>query len=93
MFFNRQQRMPEVFDTHFQCFSGAVAGNTNTNGYYHLILLLLLLLIGKLGIDEGDKILLPPSALNTLARMDVDWPMLFEVMNESLGKKYEYYYY
>lgn len=63
----RQQRMPEVFDTHFQCFSGAVAG--------------------KLGIDEGDKILLPPSALNTLARMDVDWPMLFEVMNESLGKR------
>jgi hypothetical protein len=41
MYFGRQQRMPEVFDTHFQCFSGAVAGNTNTNGLYHLILLIL----------------------------------------------------
>ena len=41
MFFNRQQRMPEVFDTHFQCFSGAVAGNTITNGYYHLIFIII----------------------------------------------------
>ena len=30
-YMNRQQRMPEVFDTHFQCFSGAVAGNSNSN--------------------------------------------------------------
>ena len=46
-----------------------------------------ILILGKLEIDEGDKILLPPSALNILARMEVEFPMLFEVMNENLGKR------
>mmetsp|Transcript_94536 Transcript_94536/g.185405 ORF Transcript_94536/g.185405 Transcript_94536/m.185405 type:complete len:329 (+) Transcript_94536:76-1062(+) len=38
-------------------------------------------------IDEGDKIFLPPSALDRLARMNVEYPMLFEVTNNQLDKK------
>ena len=42
---------------------------------------------GRTGIDEGDKILLPPSALDVLARMNVEYPMLFELTNVALNKK------
>lgn len=38
-------------------------------------------------VDEGDKIFLPPSALDKLARMNVEYPMLFEVTNNFIGKK------
>lgn len=38
-------------------------------------------------IQEGDKIFLPPSALDKLARMNVEYPMLFEITNESLKRK------
>jgi len=38
-------------------------------------------------VDEGDKIFLPPSALDRLARMNVEYPMLFEVINNRIGKK------
>lgn len=38
-------------------------------------------------MDEGDKIYLPPSALDRLARMNVEYPMLFEITNNSIGKK------
>eukprot|EP01038_Epipyxis_sp_PR26KG_P005696 gene5696-7862_t len=38
-------------------------------------------------VDEGDKIFLPPSALDRLARMNVEYPMLFEVSNNIIGKK------
>jgi ubiquitin fusion degradation protein 1 len=38
-------------------------------------------------IDEGDKIFLPPSALDKLARMNVEYPMLFEITNNVVGKK------
>jgi ubiquitin fusion degradation protein 1 len=37
-------------------------------------------------MDEGDKIYLPPSALDKLARMNVEYPMLFEVTNHTIGK-------
>lgn len=30
-------------------------------------------------VDDGDKIFLPPSALDKLARMNVEYPMLFEL--------------
>lgn len=43
-------------------------------------------LAGK-DVDEGDKIFLPPSALDRLARMNVEYPMLFEVTNNEIGKK------
>jgi Ubiquitin fusion degradation protein UFD1 len=42
---------------------------------------------GRSNIDEGDKILLPPSALDALARMNVEYPMLFELRNDAIGKK------
>lgn len=38
-------------------------------------------------VDEGDKIFLPPSALDRLARMNVEYPMLFEVTNSQIEKK------
>lgn len=41
---------------------------------------------GRDNLEEGDKILLPPSAFETLSRMEVDYPMLFQMTNESLGR-------
>lgn len=38
-------------------------------------------------MDEGDKIYLPPSALDRLARMNVEYPMLFELTNNHIEKK------
>lgn len=37
-------------------------------------------------VEDGDKILLPPSALHTLAHMNVEWPMLFRISNDSLNR-------
>jgi len=34
---------------------------------------------GKSHLEKGDKILLPPSAFDTLARLQVDYPMLFRL--------------
>lgn len=36
--------------------------------------------------EDGDKILLPPSALQQLAHMNVEWPMLFRISNTDLGR-------
>jgi ubiquitin fusion degradation protein 1 len=36
---------------------------------------------GRAHLEEGDKILLPPSALQTLARLSVDYPMLFSLIS------------
>jgi len=33
----------------------------------------------KAGLEKGDKIILPPSAFDTLARLSVDYPMLFQL--------------
>lgn len=38
-------------------------------------------------VDDGDKIFLPPSALDKLARMNVEYPMLFEISSDSVDKK------
>ncbi|KAF2073732.1 hypothetical protein CYY_004965 [Polysphondylium violaceum] len=37
-------------------------------------------------LETGGKILLPPSALNTLSRLNIQYPMLFEISN-SLTKR------
>lgn len=42
---------------------------------------------GRAHLEDGDKILLPPSALDTLARMNVAYPMLFELTNGAIGKR------
>jgi ubiquitin fusion degradation protein 1 len=36
-------------------------------------------------MQKGDKILLPPSAFDTLARLQVDYPMLFQLSSETKG--------
>lgn len=38
-------------------------------------------------IYDGDKIFLPPSAFERLARMVIEYPMLFEVTNLRSGRK------
>ncbi|DAZ94840.1 TPA: hypothetical protein N0F65_012529 [Lagenidium giganteum] len=37
-------------------------------------------------LEDGDKILLPPSALETLARLHIEYPMLFKVINEGANR-------
>ena len=36
-------------------------------------------------LQKGDKILLPPSAFDTLARLQVDYPMLFQLQSPQKG--------
>jgi ubiquitin fusion degradation protein 1 len=36
-----------------------------------------------IALQKGDKILLPPSAFDTLARLQVDYPMLFQLTSNS----------
>ena len=42
---------------------------------------------GKSHLEDGDKVLLPPSALEHLARMNVEYPMLFELANFSNDRR------
>jgi ubiquitin fusion degradation protein 1 len=44
-------------------------------------------IVNKSNLDDGDKILLPPSALEVLSRMRVDFPMLFEIKNEQNDRR------
>mmetsp|Transcript_12442 Transcript_12442/g.29640 ORF Transcript_12442/g.29640 Transcript_12442/m.29640 type:complete len:409 (+) Transcript_12442:74-1300(+) len=37
----------------------------------------------KAHLEKGDKILLPPSAFDTLARLQVDYPMLFRLTSDT----------
>jgi ubiquitin fusion degradation protein 1 len=39
----------------------------------------------KAHLEGGDKILLPPSAFDTLARLQVDYPMLFRLQSSQKG--------
>lgn len=39
----------------------------------------------KTHLEQGDKILLPPSAFDVLARLQVDYPMLFQLQNPNRG--------
>ncbi|KAH8741832.1 ubiquitin fusion degradation protein (UFD1) [Cryptosporidium ryanae] len=41
---------------------------------------------GRDELESGNKILLPPSALNMLARRNITWPMLFQVSNPLKNK-------
>ncbi|CAM9436410.1 unnamed protein product, partial [Ectocarpus fasciculatus] len=42
---------------------------------------------GKGHHEDGDKVLLPASALHELAQMNVEYPMLFELSNPRMGKR------
>lgn len=39
----------------------------------------------KVHLEQGDKILLPPSAFDILARLQVDYPMLFQLQSPDKG--------
>lgn len=41
--------------------------------------------IDKLDAEKGDKVFLPPSALDRLSSMNLEYPMLFNVTNRSSG--------
>lgn len=41
---------------------------------------------GKSHLEDGDKILLPNSALEKLSAMNVEYPLLFRLLNKSTGK-------
>lgn len=43
--------------------------------------------IGKDDMENGNKIILPQTALNALARRHISWPMLFEVSNPNTKKR------
>ncbi|KYN95791.1 putative ubiquitin fusion degradation protein UFD1 [Plasmodium gaboni] len=43
--------------------------------------------IGKDDMENGNKIILPQTALNALARRHISWPMLFEVSNPYTDKR------
>ncbi|KAG8387868.1 hypothetical protein BUALT_Bualt02G0066000 [Buddleja alternifolia] len=42
--------------------------------------------IEKAHLEKGDKVIMPPSALDRLAYLQIDYPMLFELINPSTGK-------
>jgi len=41
--------------------------------------------IDKAHLENGDKLILPPSALGRLSSLNIDYPMLFEIRNEKDG--------
>jgi len=43
--------------------------------------------IGKEELEKGNKIILPQSALDQLARLNISYPMLFEVSNPSQARR------
>eukprot|EP00929_Paragymnodinium_shiwhaense_P012350 TRINITY_DN11935_c0_g2_i1.p1 TRINITY_DN11935_c0_g2~~TRINITY_DN11935_c0_g2_i1.p1 ORF type:complete len:317 (-),score=67.71 TRINITY_DN11935_c0_g2_i1:233-1183(-) len=43
--------------------------------------------IGRDDLEKGNKIVLPPSALDHLARLNISYPMLFELSNTATHRK------
>jgi len=43
--------------------------------------------IGKEDLEKGNKMILPASALDQLARMNIQYPMLFELSNSGVSRK------
>eukprot|EP00928_Gymnodinium_smaydae_P040633 TRINITY_DN27543_c0_g1_i1.p1 TRINITY_DN27543_c0_g1~~TRINITY_DN27543_c0_g1_i1.p1 ORF type:complete len:348 (+),score=94.63 TRINITY_DN27543_c0_g1_i1:62-1045(+) len=43
--------------------------------------------LGREDLEKGNKIILPQSALDHLARLNISYPMLFEVVNTSAGRR------
>ncbi|CDR94114.1 ubiquitin fusion degradation protein, putative [Babesia bigemina] len=42
--------------------------------------------LGKEAMERGNKISMPPSALNELASRNITWPMMFELRNDIKGR-------
>lgn len=43
--------------------------------------------IGRDELEKGNKIILPPSALDHLARLNISYPMLFELVNPAMNRR------
>ena len=43
--------------------------------------------IDKDELEKGDKIILPPSVLENLSNLEVEWPLMFEISNSDGSKK------
>lgn len=61
-------------------FSGGFGGNRRFEEQYHCYSVAY---ADKSHLEKGDKILLPPSAFDTLARLQVDYPMLFRLSSST----------
>jgi ubiquitin fusion degradation protein 1 len=66
---------------------GAASGGNSTRGFEEQYHVYPVSFQDKDHLEEGDKILLPTSALDSLARLHVEYPMLFEVSNPIEGKR------
>ncbi|KAI9091379.1 hypothetical protein K1719_028190 [Acacia pycnantha] len=42
--------------------------------------------LNKPHLENGDKIIMPPLALNFLAFLNIDYPMMFEIRNDAAGR-------
>lgn len=63
-------------------FFGAPAGNLQFEECYQCYSMA----VSGRDLEAGDKILLPQSALETLARMNVEYPMLFQLRNTNMNR-------
>jgi ubiquitin fusion degradation protein 1 len=43
--------------------------------------------VGKNDFGKGDKIILPPSVLENLSSLEVQWPLMFEIENRNFHRK------
>ena len=68
-----QRRVEETFDQTYQCYSVSFLQGKSRE------------FIAK--IENGGKIIMPPSALDILSRMNVMFPMLFSLYNSKTKRK------
>lgn len=64
---------PAVFQRTFECFPPAYWATASAGQ-------------GD-ALEQGDKIVLPASCLNELSRMNIQFPMMFEISNKRVGRK------
>ena len=71
MNFFRQMDVPAFYRQSFRCFSFAMFQGEQDKG----------------NLEYGAKILMPPSALEELSHMNVEYPMLFAIRNKQLHRE------
>eukprot|EP01070_Trichotokara_eunicae_P000134 Trichotokara_eunicae@DN10344_c0_g1_i1.p1 len=70
----------------FSFFSGGIGAQGGNNSFNEEYLSYPVSFVGKDELEKGNKLLLPASALASLARMNISWPMLFEVVNQGKNR-------
>ena len=65
-------------------FGGQGRGPTRFDEQYRVYPVIMM---DKGHMEDGDKILLPSSALEAITRMEVDWPIMLKVANEVKGRR------